>query len=118
MLPKVDPWFMSGSVSRALAQWPSLRGGFRGAAARLRSTASSGLDRRWRAGRPPTAARGLGFAALRRHTAARHGACLQHHPIMVDLAQITPMLLAERRPPVPAPGWLYELKHDGYRVSW
>jgi bifunctional non-homologous end joining protein LigD len=35
---------------------------------------------------------------------------------MLDLADIAPMLLTGRRPPVPAPGWLYELKHDGYRV--
>jgi bifunctional non-homologous end joining protein LigD len=35
---------------------------------------------------------------------------------MLDLANITPMLLSDRRPPVPGPGWIYELKHDGYRV--
>jgi bifunctional non-homologous end joining protein LigD len=35
---------------------------------------------------------------------------------MLELADITPMLLTDRRPPPPAPGWLYELKHDGYRV--
>lgn len=35
---------------------------------------------------------------------------------MLALAEVSPMLLTDRRPPVPAPGWLYELKHDGYRV--
>ena len=35
---------------------------------------------------------------------------------MLELATIAPMLLTDRRPPVPAPGWLYELKHDGYRM--
>jgi bifunctional non-homologous end joining protein LigD len=35
---------------------------------------------------------------------------------MLQLADVSPMLLTERRPPVPEPGWLYELKHDGYRV--
>jgi bifunctional non-homologous end joining protein LigD len=35
---------------------------------------------------------------------------------MLALADFEPMLLTDRRPPVPAPGWLYELKHDGYRV--
>jgi bifunctional non-homologous end joining protein LigD len=35
---------------------------------------------------------------------------------MLELADITPMLLTDRRRPPPAPGWLYELKHDGYRV--
>jgi hypothetical protein len=31
---------------------------------------------------------------------------------MLDLANITPMLLSDRRPPVPGPGWIYELKRD------
>lgn len=35
---------------------------------------------------------------------------------MLELADITPMLLTDRRPPPPASGWLYELKHDGDRV--
>ena len=35
---------------------------------------------------------------------------------MLQLADVSPMLLNDRRPPVPPPGWLYELKHDGYRV--
>jgi bifunctional non-homologous end joining protein LigD len=35
---------------------------------------------------------------------------------MLALADVSPMLLADRRPPVPVGGWLYELKHDGYRV--
>ena len=35
---------------------------------------------------------------------------------MLQLADVSLMLLVERRPPVPEPGWLYELKHDGYRV--
>jgi bifunctional non-homologous end joining protein LigD len=35
---------------------------------------------------------------------------------MLDLADVSPMLLADRRPPPPSSGWLYELKHDGYRV--
>jgi bifunctional non-homologous end joining protein LigD len=36
--------------------------------------------------------------------------------IMLALADVSPMLLTDRRPPVPAPGWIYELKHDGYRM--
>ena len=35
---------------------------------------------------------------------------------MLALDDVSPMLLTDRRPPVPEPGWLYELKHDGYRV--
>jgi bifunctional non-homologous end joining protein LigD len=35
---------------------------------------------------------------------------------MLALTDVEPMLLAERRPPVPTPGWIYELKYDGYRV--
>lgn len=35
---------------------------------------------------------------------------------MLSLADVAPMLLTERRSVPAAPGWLYELKHDGYRV--
>jgi bifunctional non-homologous end joining protein LigD len=35
---------------------------------------------------------------------------------MLALADVAPMLLTDRRPPPPEPGWLYELKHDGSRV--
>ena len=36
---------------------------------------------------------------------------------MLSLADVAPMLLTERRSVPPAPGWLYELKHDGYVVT-
>lgn len=35
---------------------------------------------------------------------------------MLQLADVSPMLLTDSRPPVPASGFLVELKHDGYRV--
>jgi bifunctional non-homologous end joining protein LigD len=52
------------------------------------------------------------MAADRR--AGRHHGC--HDGDMLALADVAPMLLTDRRPPPPEPGWLYELKHDGYRV--
>lgn len=42
--------------------------------------------------------------------------CWQDPTTMLALKDVEPMLLVDRRPPVPTHGWVYELKHDGYRV--
>ena len=42
---------------------------------------------------------------------------LARHPTqMVDFAQLKPMLLDERPLDLDEPGWIYELKYDGYRL--
>ena len=35
---------------------------------------------------------------------------------MVDFATLSPMLLDERPLNLDEPGWIYELKYDGYRI--
>jgi len=47
----------------------------------------------------------------------RGRACGYLERAMLPLADVSPILLTDRRPPVPGPGWIYELKHDGYRVT-